>query len=155
MIQSKTYTIEVLVAVDKLMIEFYGSNNIEEYVLSLMLIASNNLANIEIGNTIKLAVVDIISLETTLAAYTFYRGTQILGNFSKPLVNLQFRIKNNLSFLIGKKIIFHLNSGKDANQLLNAFQGYILENKRVQHDVALLLTKYAFLVIKIYFSLNT
>lgn len=102
MIQSKTYTIEVLVAVDKLMIDFYGSNNIEEYVLSLMLIASNNLANIEIGNTIKLAVVDIISLETTLAAYTFYRGTQILGNFSKSLVNLKFRIKNNFSFQMGK-----------------------------------------------------
>lgn len=101
-IQSKTYTIEVLVAVDKLMIDFYGSNNIEEYVLSLMLFASNNLANIEIGNTIKLAVVDIISLETTLAAYTFYRGTQILGNFSKPLVNFKFRIKNNLSFQLEK-----------------------------------------------------
>lgn len=101
-IQSKTYTIEVLVAVDKLMIDFYGSNNIEEYVLSLMLIASNNLANVEIDNTIKLAVVDIISLKTTLAAYTFYRGTQILGNFSKSLVNLKFRIKNNLSFQLEK-----------------------------------------------------
>lgn len=77
-----TYTIEVLVAVDKSMKEFHGMNEIEEYVLTLLLIASDVFADVSIGHAIKLAVGKIIFLDADdFSAYTFYSGIKILGKY--------------------------------------------------------------------------
>lgn len=79
--QPITYTIEVLVAVDKSMQEFHGINEIEEYVLTLVQIASNVFADDSIGHAIKLAVAKIIFLDSDFSAYTFYSGIKILGKY--------------------------------------------------------------------------
>lgn len=59
------YTMEVLVAVDRKMAEYHGSN-INAYVLTLMSIVSNIYADVSIGNSINVAVVHIFHLKEDL-----------------------------------------------------------------------------------------
>lgn len=54
--------------------EFHVANNIEEYVLTLMLIASNIFADVSIGNLVNVAVVDIIYLKEDLSIQSFHSG---------------------------------------------------------------------------------
>lgn len=62
---NNAYTMEVMVAVDRKMQEYHGSN-IQAYVLTLMSIVSNIYADASIGNSINVAVVHIFLLEKDL-----------------------------------------------------------------------------------------
>lgn len=53
---------EVLVAYDQSMVEFHQSQHLTEYILSLMLTASNIIKDPSIGNPIILSVKDIIRM---------------------------------------------------------------------------------------------
>jgi hypothetical protein len=59
------YTIEVLVGVDRKMIEYHG-DGINSYVLTLMSIVSSIFADASIGNLINVAVVHILIVKHDL-----------------------------------------------------------------------------------------
>ncbi|CRK97461.1 CLUMA_CG010850, isoform A [Clunio marinus] len=63
--ETKEYTIEVLVAVDRKMQEYHGKN-LKNYVLTLMSVVSSIYADASIGNSIKIAVVHIMYIEKDL-----------------------------------------------------------------------------------------
>lgn len=62
---NNAYTMEVMVAVDRKMQEYHGTN-IQAYVLTLMSIVSNIYADASIGNSINVAVVHIFLLKHDL-----------------------------------------------------------------------------------------
>lgn len=58
----QTYTIEVVVAFDRTLERFHNQENLKEYILSLMLGASNIYVDPSIGNQINLSVKEIVQL---------------------------------------------------------------------------------------------
>lgn len=73
------YTIEVLVVVDEAMRRFHRTlgSDITEYILTLMLIASDVYADPSIGNSINIAVIDIKNLENDLNIERLHEGKSI------------------------------------------------------------------------------
>lgn len=73
LIANNAYTMEVLVAVDRKMQEYHGSD-IKEYVLTLMSIVSSIYADASIGNSINVAVVHILLLQDDLHVESNHLG---------------------------------------------------------------------------------
>lgn len=85
----KILTIEVLVAIDQSMIAYHEKHNLEEYALTLMSIASDKFADLNINYSIRLAVTDIIFIEENLK---FQHATKInsfdyFGKFQQPFID--------------------------------------------------------------------
>lgn len=70
------YTMEVLVAADRKMQEYHGSE-LQAYILTLMSIVSNIFADASIGNSINVAVVHILLLEDDLHVESNNVGTYV------------------------------------------------------------------------------
>ncbi|XP_055302923.1 A disintegrin and metalloproteinase with thrombospondin motifs 9-like [Sitodiplosis mosellana] len=99
------YTIETLVVVDKTTRKFHGVNNIKNYVLMLMSIASNIFADVSIGNLINVAVVDIILLEDDLNVKSLYSGkyaNYTLWNFIDRMKSKQ-KNKHDVGLLLTRE----------------------------------------------------
>lgn len=62
-ITDQTFTIEIVVAFDHTIERFHNRENVKEYVLSLMLGASNIYADPSIGNRINLSVKEIFHMK--------------------------------------------------------------------------------------------
>lgn len=74
------YTMEVLVAADRKMQEYHGSD-LQAYILTLMSIVSNIFADASIGNSINVAVVHILLLKDDL-----HVESNNVGTYSKHIV---------------------------------------------------------------------
>lgn len=98
--------------------EFHLKNNITNYVLMLMSIASNIFSDASIGNLINLAVVDIILLEEDLNVKSLYSGN--------------FCLKTSCTVLYIKSIsrVILLDVGKYANYMLWNFIDHMKNKKK-------------------------